>query len=100
MTDNPGSATAGRTWRFSPAFWIANGVELLERGAWYGVFIAITLYLSRILGFDDIQAGVISGLFSAGLYLLPPFSGAHRRSHRLPPGAAAGVRPADRSATR
>lgn len=70
-------AAPGRTWRFSPAFWIANGVELLERGAWYGVFVAITLYLSRILGFDDIQAGVLSGVFSAGLYLLPPFSGAY-----------------------
>jgi dipeptide/tripeptide permease len=75
MTDNA-AAGSGRTWRFSRPFWIANGVELLERGAWYGVFIAITLYLSRILGFTDIQAGVISGLFSAGLYLLPPFSGA------------------------
>lgn len=74
-TAGPGTPT-GSTWRFSRPFWIANIVELLERGAWYGVFIAITLYLSRILGFDDIQAGVISGLFSAGLYLLPPFSGA------------------------
>jgi len=65
------------TWKFSNAFWIANGVELLERAAWYGVFIAITLYLSRILAFTDIQAGVISGLFSAGLYFLPTFSGAY-----------------------
>lgn len=75
MTDNA-AAGSGRTWRFSRAFWVANGVELLERGAWYGVFIAITLYLSRILGFNDVQAGLISGLFSAGLYFLPPFSGA------------------------
>jgi dipeptide/tripeptide permease len=67
----------GSTWRFSRAFWTANGVELLERAAWYGVFIAITLYLSRILGFTDIEAGVVSGVFSAGLYLLPTFSGAY-----------------------
>ena len=65
------------TWKFSRAFWTANGVELLERAAWYGVFVAITLYLSRILGFTDIQAGVVSGVFSAGLYLLPTFSGAY-----------------------
>ena len=71
-------ATAeGSTWNFSRAFWTANGVELLERAAWYGVFVAITLYLSRILGFTDIQAGVVSGVFSAGLYLLPTFSGAY-----------------------
>jgi len=65
------------TWRFSRAFWTANVVELLERAAWYGVFVAITLYLSRILGFSDIEAAVISGVFSAGLYLLPTFSGAY-----------------------
>ncbi len=61
---------------FSRAFWTANIVELLERAAYYGVFIVITLYLSRILGFSDIEAGLISGIFSGGLYLLPTFSGA------------------------
>jgi dipeptide/tripeptide permease len=73
----PDGSKAGRTWRFSKAFWIANAVELFERAAWYGVFVAITLYLSRILGFDDIQAGVLSGILSAGLYFLPTFSGAY-----------------------
>ncbi|MEM6291271.1 MAG: MFS transporter [Myxococcota bacterium] len=62
---------------FSRAFWVANVVELLERAAWYGVFVAITLYLSRILGFSDIEAATVSGVFSAGLYLLPTFSGAY-----------------------
>jgi dipeptide/tripeptide permease len=61
---------------FPKTFWIANGVELLERAAYYGVFIVITLYLSRILGFSDIEAGFISGVFSGGLYLLPTFTGA------------------------
>jgi dipeptide/tripeptide permease len=63
-------------WRFPQTFWIANSVELLERAAWYGVFVAITLYLSRILAFSDIEAGMIAGVFSAGLYFLPTFSGA------------------------
>lgn len=62
--------------RFSRAFWVANSVELLERAAYYGVFIVITIYLSRILGFTDVEAAIISGLFSGGLYLLPTFSGA------------------------
>ena len=61
---------------FSRAFWTANIVELLERGAYYGVFIVITLYLSRILGFTDVEAGLISGVFSGGLFLLPTFTGA------------------------
>ena len=67
----------GMGWRFSRAFWAVNVVELLERAAWYGVFVAITLYLSRILGFNDIEAAGISGVFSAGLYFLPTFSGAY-----------------------
>jgi dipeptide/tripeptide permease len=52
-------------------------VELLERLAYYAVFIVITLYLSNIWGFSDIEAGAISGVFSATLYLLPLFSGAY-----------------------
>ena len=62
--------------KFSKAFWVANSVELLERLAYYGVFIVITLYLSNVWGFSDIEAGVISGVFSATLYLLPTFAGA------------------------
>ncbi len=62
---------------FSPAFWVANFAELLERAAYYGVFIVITLYLSRILAFSDIQAAAIAGTFSALLYLLPTFAGAY-----------------------
>lgn len=63
--------------KFSNAFWVANGVELLERLAYYAVFIVITLYLSNVWGFTDIQAGAISGVFSASLYLLPLFAGAY-----------------------
>ena len=71
MTDS------AKGWAFPRAFWTANAVELLERAAWYGVFVAITLYLSRILAFTDIEAATISGLFTAGLYFLPTFSGAY-----------------------
>ncbi len=62
--------------KFSSAFWVANTVELLERAAYYGVFVVITLYLSRILGFNDIESATIAGGFSALLYLLPTFAGA------------------------
>ncbi|MFZ1279612.1 MAG: MFS transporter [Ignavibacteriaceae bacterium] len=73
--DNQNS-TNSSSWKFPKTFWTANFVELLERAAYYGVFIAITLYLSRIVGFDDIEAAWIGGIFSAGLYFLPPFTGA------------------------
>jgi len=65
------------TWKFPKAFWTANTVELFERAAYYAVFIAITLYLSRVVGFSDINAGWIGGVFAAGLYFLPPFTGAY-----------------------
>lgn len=61
---------------FSRAFWVANTVELLERMAYYAVFIVLTLYLSNVFGFSDIESGIISGIFSGTLYLLPTFSGA------------------------
>ena len=63
--------------KFTKVFWVANAVELLERLAYYGVFIVLTLYLSNVWGFSDIEAGIISGLFSASLYLLPTFLGAY-----------------------
>ena len=62
---------------FTRAFWVSNTVELFERMAYYAVFIVLTIYLSTILGFNDFEASLISGLFSGGLYLLPIFSGAY-----------------------
>ena len=76
MADSVSNPTSLKQ-KFSNAFWIANGVELLERLAYYAVFIVITLYLSNVWGFSDIEAGAISGVFSASLYLLPLFSGAY-----------------------
>ncbi len=70
------STPAPKKSKFSKAFWVANTVELFERAAYYGVFIVITLYLSRILGFDDVESGLIAGTFSALLYFLPTFAGA------------------------
>lgn len=73
MNNSPKSAAKG----FTRAFWVSNTVELFERMAYYAVFIVLTIYLSSILGFNDLEASMISGLFSGGLYLLPIFSGAY-----------------------
>ena len=63
--------------KYTKAFWTANIVELLERLAYYAVFIVITLYLSDVWGFSDAEAGLVAGVFSASLYLLPTFAGAY-----------------------
>ncbi len=68
--------TGKSSWRFPGTFWIANGAELFERAAFYGMFIALVVYLTDRVGFTDVEAGVVAGLFSAFLYFLPPFVGA------------------------
>ncbi|MDR0805169.1 MAG: MFS transporter [Enterobacteriaceae bacterium] len=62
--------------KFAKAFWVANTAELLERLAYYAVFVVLTIYLSNVWGFSDVEAGLISGTFSALLFLLPTFVGA------------------------
>ena len=64
------------SWRFPRAFWIANTAELFERAAFYGMFIALSLYLTRKVGFTDVAAGYVAACFSSVLYLLPTFMGA------------------------
>ena len=69
--------TTKATQGYSRAFCVSNTVEMFERMAYYAIFIVITLYLSNTLGFNDLEASMISGLFSGGLYLLPIFTGAY-----------------------
>ncbi len=62
---------------YSGTFWNANFVELLERSAFYAMFISITLFLTDVVGFTDVETGFIVGIFSSGLYLLPMFTGTY-----------------------
>ncbi|MDQ7086868.1 MAG: MFS transporter [Acidobacteriota bacterium] len=64
------------TWRFPRAFWTANLVELCERAAYYGSFIVLTVYLSRVVGMRDSVANIVGALFGALIYLFPFFTGA------------------------
>ena len=57
-------------------FWTGNAAELCERAAYYGTFIALGLYLNRVVGLDDVQAGWVAGLFGSWIYLVPFFTGA------------------------
>ncbi len=69
------SPPPGTTWRFPRTFWYANVAELFERAAYYGMFIALTLYLTDRIGFGDIWTGLVGAGFASVLYLLPTFSG-------------------------
>lgn len=60
---------------FHPSFWIANGMELFERLAYYGQQIVFMVYLRNRLGFTETEAGTLSGLFGGLIYLLPILGG-------------------------
>lgn len=64
------------TWKFPRSFWVANSIELFERAAYYGMFIALALYLTREVGFTDVETGWVIGLFAGFIYLAPTFTGA------------------------
>ena len=60
---------------FHPTFWVANGMELFERLAYYGQQIVFMVYLRNNLGFTETEAGTLSGLFGGLIYLLPILGG-------------------------
>jgi proton-dependent oligopeptide transporter, POT family len=60
---------------FHPAFWVANGMELFERLAYYGQQIVFMIYLRNKLGFTETEAGQLSGLFGGLIYLFPILGG-------------------------
>nr|WP_321406017.1 MFS transporter [uncultured Carboxylicivirga sp.] len=66
---------------FPKVFWVSNTMELFERWAWYGFYMAFALYLvnssdTGALGFSASQKGIIMGTGSMLLYFLPLFTGA------------------------
>ncbi len=75
MTNTP-PAEEKLTWRFPKIIWVSNGLEILERVAWYAMYIALTLYLTRNIGFSDAATGWIVGIFVSVLYFLPTLMGA------------------------
>jgi dipeptide/tripeptide permease len=70
------TSPAENTWRFPATFWVANVIELAERAAYYGVFIALAVFLTSVVGFTDIQAGWVGASFAGLIYLLPFVTGA------------------------
>lgn len=60
---------------FHPTFWVANGMELFERLAYYGQQIVFMIYLRNKLGFSETEAGQLSGIFGGLIFLLPILGG-------------------------
>ncbi|HMY22132.1 MAG TPA: MFS transporter [Polyangium sp.] len=49
---------------FPRIFWIALLLELLERMAFYGVYINLSVYLGKTVGLTDIETGQLLGVFA------------------------------------
>lgn len=67
--------------QYNKTFWASNVIELFERWAWYGFYMAFALYLvnskdTGALGLSQAQKGIIMGTGSMLLYLLPLITGA------------------------
>ena len=60
--------------KFPHVFWIANSIEVLERFAYYGIYMGFGIYLQQ-LGYSKGDLGIIQSIFLALSYLIPLFSG-------------------------
>jgi dipeptide/tripeptide permease len=59
---------------FPPVFWIANGVEVLERFAYYGIYMGFGIYM-EFLGYTRAQLGFVQSIFLLLSYFVPVISG-------------------------
>ncbi len=59
---------------FPPVFWVANSVEVLERFAYYGIYMGFGIYMES-LGYSKSQLGITQSIFLFFSYVIPVFSG-------------------------
>ena len=57
-------------------FWVANVMELFERGAYYGMNAVLAIYLVDVLGFRNQAVGFLQGFVYAFTYIIPILGGA------------------------
>lgn len=60
---------------FHRTFWVANGMELFERLAYYGQGTILSIFLRDHLKFSEQEVGNISSVFGGLIYFLPIFAG-------------------------
>lgn len=59
---------------FPKVFWIANTIEVLERFAYYGIYMGFGIYM-EYLGYTKAQLGFVQSLFLFFSYTIPVISG-------------------------
>jgi len=61
---------------FPRTFWVANLMELFERGAYYGMNSVLAIYLVKNLKFSEQSVGFLQGIVYALTYIMPIAGGA------------------------
>jgi dipeptide/tripeptide permease len=59
---------------FPPVFWIANSIEVLERFAYYGIYMTFAIYMTH-LGYSMAELGAVQSIFLLFSYMIPIISG-------------------------
>jgi len=59
---------------FPRVFWVANSIEVLERFAYYGIYMGFGIYM-EYLGYSKSQLGFAQGIFLLFSYVVPIISG-------------------------
>ncbi len=59
---------------YPPVFWVANGIEVLERFAYYGIYFGFGIYMEH-LGYTMDQLGDVQSIFLFLSYVIPVISG-------------------------
>src|SRR6478609_3382607 len=61
---------------FPRVFWVAIGLEFLERLAFYGVYVNLAVYLTQTVGLSDVENGSLLGVFALVRSWVPVGTGA------------------------
>src|SRR5690349_11842151 len=59
VTETPPTPTP-----FPRSFYVANAIELFERLAFYGAYVVLSVYLTTVVGLDDVTAGDVMALYA------------------------------------
>lgn len=59
---------------FQKVFWVANSIEVLERFAYYGIYMGFGIYM-EYLGYTKAQLGIVQTIFLLFSYMIPVISG-------------------------
>ncbi len=64
----------GKRTPFPGVFWVANSIEVLERFAYYGIYMGFGIYM-EYLGYTKAQLGIVQSIFLFISYVIPVISG-------------------------